>query len=172
VAENYKFQLGGSVYHYHLDGDSPTVPPGLIGLSANGNTTTQFQLYEGFGQLDITGWPLPLTLYGQYVKNPNANGPQSDEDMGWLAGFKTSFYKILFNYNYRDVQRNAVVGAFTDSDFANGFTASRGSKFQVQYPISKNFMFSTTYFRAQSNAASTEAGSDVDTWLIDFVASF
>jgi len=166
VAKNYKVTLGGSLYHYHLDGDSGA------GLTANGNTTTQFQLYEGFGQLDVSGLPVPLTVYGQYVKNPNANGPQSDEDMGWLAGFKTKVWNIGLNYNYRDVQRNAVVGAFTDSDFASGFTASRGSKFQVTYPIAKNFLFSTTYFMAQSNAASTQAGSDVDTWLIDFVASF
>jgi hypothetical protein len=174
VAENWKFTLGGSVYHYHLDGDAaPVAPPAVpLGLTANGNTTSQFQLYEGFGQLDVTGLPVPLTFYGQYVKNPSANGPQSDEDMGWLAGFKTKIWNVSLNYNYRDVQRNAVVGAFTDSDFANGFTGSRGSKFQVQYPISKNFMFSTTYFMAQSNAASTEASSDVDTWLIDFVASF
>ncbi len=172
IAENYKVTLGGSLYHYHLDGAAPIVPPAALGLSANGNTTSQFQLYEGFGQLDVSGLPLPLALYGQYVKNPNANGPQSDEDMGWLAGFKTKVWNVGLNYNYRNVQRNAVVGAFTDSDFAAGYTGSRGSKIQVTYPISKNFNFSTTYFAAQSNAASTQAGSDVDTWLIDFVASF
>jgi hypothetical protein len=172
LADNYKFMAGGSLYHYHLDGDSPVVPPATLGLSANGNTSTQFQLYEGFTQLDITGLPVPLTFWGQYVKNPNANGPQSDNDMGWLAGFKTKIWNISLLYSYRDVQRNAVVGAFTDSDFADGFTGSRGSKFQIQYPISKNFMFSTQYFMTQSNAVNAQSGSDVDTWLIDFVASF
>jgi hypothetical protein len=172
VADNYKVTLGGSLYHYHLDGSAPVVPPAPLGLSANGNTTTQFQLYEGFAQLDVAGLAVPLSIYGQYVKNPNANGPQSDEDMGWLAGLKSKIWNVGLNYNYRNVQRNAVVGAFTDSDFANGFTGSRGSKFQATYPISKNFVFSTTYFMAQSNTASTQAGSDVDTWLIDFVASF
>jgi hypothetical protein len=113
-----------------------------------------------------------LSIYGQYVKNPNANGPQSDEDMGWLAGFKTKVWEIGLNYSYRDLQRNAVVGAFTDSDFAAGFTASRGSKFQATYDIAKNFTFSTTYFMTESNAASTQAGSDVDTWQIDLLAKF
>jgi len=180
VADNYKVTVGGSLYHYHLDGAAPLVPPSppaTLRLSANGNTTSQFQLYEGFGQLDVAGlkigeMALPLSFYGQYVKNPNANGPQSDEDQGWLLGVKSTIWKIGVNYNYRNVQRNAVVGAFTDSDFANGFTASRGSKYQLSYPIAKNFTFWTTYFRAESNAASTEAGSDVDTWQIDLVTSF
>jgi hypothetical protein len=167
LSDNLKFTVGGSLYHYHLDGAAPAGA-----LSANGNTTTQFQLYEGFGQLDIGGLPLPLSIYGQYVKNPNANGPQSDEDMGWLAGFKTKIWEIGLNYSYRDLQRNAVVGAFTDSDFAAGFTASRGSKFQATYDIAKNFTFSTTYFMTESNAASTQAGSDVDTWQIDLLAKF
>ncbi len=172
LTKDFKLTVGGSLYHYHLDGDAPLVPPAPLGLAANGNTTTQFQLYEGFGQLDVTGLPVPLTVYGQYVKNPNANGPESDDDMGWLAGAKTTFMKFGLNYNYRNLQRNAVVGAFTDSDFANGFTSSRGSKFQVTYPISKSFLFSTTYFMADSNAASTQPQSNVDTWQIDFVASF
>jgi hypothetical protein len=178
--DNIKVTLGGSLYHYHLDGDSPLVPPNpaaTLRLSANGNTTSQFQLYEGFGDVDIGGlkiadMPLPLKFYGQYVKNPNANGPQSDEDMGWLLGVKTTVWRFGLNYNYRNVQRNAVVGAFFDSDFANGFTGSRGSKYQVSYPIAKNFTFWTTYFRTESNTASTQAGSDVNTWQIDVVASF
>ncbi|HET6470591.1 MAG TPA: putative porin [Pseudomonadales bacterium] len=180
IADNYKVTLGTSLYHYHLDGDSPLVPPspaGTLRLSANGNTTSQFQLYEGFGQLDIGGlkvadMPLPLSFYGQYVKNPNANGPQDDEDMGWLLGVKTTIWRFGLNYNYRNVQRNAVVGAFFDSDFANGFVGSRGSKYQLSYPIAKNFTFWTTYYRAESNTASTQSGSDVDTWQIDVVASF
>ncbi len=167
VADNFKIMVGGSLYHYHLDGAAPAGA-----LEANGNTTTQFQLYEGFGQLDVSGLPVPLTIYGQYVKNPNANGPQSDEDMGWLAGLKTKIWLIGLNYNYRNLQRNAVVGAFTDSDFANGTTASRGSKFQATYEIAKNFTFSTTYFMAQSNAVTAVPGSDVDTWQIDMIAKF
>ncbi len=32
------------------------------------------------------------------------------------------------NYSYRDVERNAVVGAFTDSDFASGFHRVQGQQ--------------------------------------------
>ena len=46
----------------------------------------------------------------------------SDQDDAWLVGFKSKLDAFSLDYNYRDIQRNAVVGAFTDSDFANGTT--------------------------------------------------
>ena len=165
INDNLKGTVGGSLYHYHLDGAAAP-------LSVNGNTSTQFQLYEGFADLEIGGLPLPLKFYGQYVKNANANGPQSGDDMGWLVGLKTKIWQIGFTYNYRDLDRNAVVGAFTDSDFAAGTTGSKGSKFQATYDIAKNFTFSTTYFMTQSDSVNAYSGSDVDTWQIDLIAKF
>lgn len=173
--DNYKLTVGGSVFHYYKDQYSfPTAPgSGGLALEANGNTSTEFQLYDGFGQLDVLGLPLPLTLYGQYVHNPAANGPQSDKDSGYLLGFITRIWEIGVNYSYRDVERNAVVGAFTDSDFASGFTASRGSKLQLSYNIAKNFQFLTSYFLTESNASNPGfPGSDTNTLQIDLVASF
>jgi hypothetical protein len=35
-----------------------------------------------------------------------------------MFGLLTRIWEIGVNYSYRDVERNAVVGAFTDSDFA------------------------------------------------------
>jgi hypothetical protein len=86
--------------------------------------------------VDINGLAVPLAVYGQYVNN---NATDSDEDTGWLTGVKTKVFGFGLDYNYRDVQRNAVVGAFTDSDFANGTTGSRGHKLAVSYDIDKNF---------------------------------
>jgi hypothetical protein len=170
--DDYKLTLGTSVFHFYKDGYAPANVPGGS-LEANGNTSTQFQLYEGFGQLDILGLPLPLSLYGQYVQNPAANGLQKDKDSGYLVGLLTRFWEIGVNYSYRDVERNAVVGAFSDSDFASGFTASRGHKLQLTYQIAKNFQFATTYFLTESNASNPGfPGSDTNTLQIDLIASF
>lgn len=181
--KDYKLTLGTSVYHYAKDaysvpaspGSSPSNPPAYAStqLEANGNTSTQFQLYEGFSQLDIPNLPMPLSLYAQYVHNAAANGPQSDKDSGYIVGIVTRLWQIGVNYSYRDVERNAVVGAFTDSDFAAGFTASRGQKLQLNYAIAKNFNFVTTYFLTESNASNPgHPGSDTNTWQIDLIASF
>lgn len=170
--DGIKATLGASLYAYDNDADSAcgsaTTTP--CQLSANGNTTKDFRLYEGFGQLDFGNLPVPLSLYGQYVVNQAAD---SNADTAWLTGAKTRLGDFSFDYNYRDVQRNAVVGAFTDSDFANGYSASRGHKFKVAYDIDKNFALGATYFMAKSDAASgTRNDADIDTLQLDLEAKF
>ncbi len=173
--DDFKLTLGTSVFHYYKDelGVPSRAPNAGLGLTLNGNNSTQFELYEGFGQLDVLGLPLPLSLYGQYVQNPNANGPDDGEDSAYLVGVLTRFWEIGVNYSYRDVERNAVVGAFTDSDFASGFTASKGSKLQLTYNITKNFQFATTYFYTESDASNpSNPGAQTNTLQVDLVATF
>ena len=71
--DSLKVTLGGSVYGYKNDDDSKCPTTGTkttpCALAVNGNSTSEFRLYEGFGQVDIANLPLPLSLYGQYVHN-------------------------------------------------------------------------------------------------------
>ncbi|UQS15310.1 putative porin [Pseudomonas sp. HS6] len=177
LTDSLKLTLGGSIYSYDNDKDSACPTTGTVtapcALAVNGNSPNEtFKLYEGFGQLDIANLPVPLSIYGQYVNNNDAS---NDQDTGWLAGVKTKVYGFGIDYNYRDVQRNAVVGAFTDSDFANGYTGSRGSKLKVSYELDKNFTLGATYFMANSdytNASLKKTDSDINTLQLDAEAKF
>jgi hypothetical protein len=177
ITDSMKMTLGGSIYSYDNDSSSACPTSGTVStpcaLAINGNSPNEtFKLYEGFGQLDFTNLPVPLSLYGQYVNNTDAS---NDQDTGWLAGVKSKLYGFNVDYNYRDVQRNAVVGAFTDSDFANGFTGSRGSKLKVSYDLDKNFALGATYFMAtsdQTNANIKKTDSDINTLQLDAEAKF
>ncbi|ANX04273.1 putative porin [Immundisolibacter cernigliae] len=164
--DSFKVTVGGSVYAYDDDEDSAA-------LRVNGNTTDQFRLYEAFGQVDVIGLPLPLSVYGQYVMNGAARGPDDDQDQAWLVGVMTRLFDVGVDYNYRDVQRNGVVGAFTDSDFAAGYVGSRGHKLKLKYDLGKNFSIGTTYFMAESDVASrfTDDAS-VNTLQVDVEAKF
>jgi hypothetical protein len=161
----FKVTVGGSIYQYQNDKDSAA-------LAVNGNDTDRFRLLEGFGQVDFNGLAVPLAVYGQYVKN---NATDSDADTGWLTGVKTKVFGFGLDYNYRDVQRNAVVGAFTDSDFANGTTASRGHKLSVSYDIDKNFSVGATYFLTKADFVATDLAkrdADANTLQLDVLAKF
>ena len=164
--DSFKVTVGGSVYAYDDDEDSAA-------LRVNGNTTDQFRLYEAFGQVDVIGLPLPLSVYGQYVMNGAARGIDDDQDQAWLVGVMTRLFDVGIDYNYRDVQRNGVVGAFTDSDFAAGYVGSRGHKLKLKYDLGKNFSIGTTYFMAESDVASrfTDDAS-VNTLQVDVEAKF
>jgi len=158
-----KFTVGGSVYQYQNDKNG-------TGLAVNGNNTNRFRLMEGFGQVDINGLAVPLAVYGQYVVN---NATDSNEDTGWLTGVKTKVFGFNLDYNYRDTQRNAVVGAFTDSDFANGTTGSRGHKMKVAYDIDKNFAVGATYYLTKADFANTaRRDADANTLQLDVEAKF
>lgn len=172
--DSLKVTLGGSVYGYKNDDDSKCPTTGTkttpCALAVNGNSTSEFRLYEGFGQVDIANLPLPLSLYGQYVHNAATD---SDQDDAWLVGFKSKLDAFSLDYNYRDVQRNAVVGAFTDSDFANGTTGSRGHKVKLGYEIDKNFGVGVTYYLTKADYATTpQKDANTNTLQLDVEAKF
>lgn len=170
---------GGSIYNYNNSNDDGTAGGTTVAsngttttrtLIQNGNTTNEFKLYELFGQVDIKTLPIPLAVYGQYVHN----GASTDgADEAWLAGIKSKLGAFSVDYNYRDVQKNGVVGAFTDSDFANGYTGSRGHKIKVGYDIDKNFGLGVTYFLAKTDTAvANRTDVDLNTLQLDLEAKF
>ena len=172
VTDNLKMTLGGSIYAYQNDENSTcTSSTTPCALAVNGNSANeQFRLYEGFAQADIGGLAVPLAFYGQYVKNNDAS---TDQDTAWLLGAKSKVFGFNLDYNYRDTQRNAVVGAFTDSDFANGTTGSRGHKMKVSYDIDKTFAVSATYFLTKADYASrTQRDANTNTLQLDAEAKF
>ncbi|NIF15992.1 putative porin [Pantoea sp. Cy-639] len=163
AADTVKVTVGGSIYGYDNDKKSAA-------LRSLGNTTNEFNLVEGFGQLDFTGFAIPLSAYGQFVKNTDSTDGM---DKGWLAGLKSKVGAWSLDYNYRDVQRNAVVSLFTDSDFGNGFTGSRGHKFKVGYEIDKNFTLGAAYMMAKTDYSNLpNRDADVDTLQVDLEAKF
>ncbi|WPP01187.1 putative porin [Pseudomonas sp. HR96] len=170
---------GGSIYNYNNSNDDGTAAGTTVAsngttttrtLIQNGNTTNEFKLYELFGQVDIKTLPIPLAVYGQYVHN----GASTDgADEAWLAGIKSKLGAFSVDYNYRDVQKNGVVGAFTDSDFANGYTGSRGHKIKLGYDIDKNFGLGVTYFLAKTDTAvANRTDVDLNTLQLDLEAKF
>ncbi|MDR0276903.1 MAG: putative porin [Paucimonas sp.] len=162
-ADALKVTVGASIYGYDNDKRSTL-------LRSYGNTTNEFNLVEGFGQIDLTSLPIPLSAYGQYVKNTDST---DGEDQAWLAGLKTKVGAWSLDYNYRDVQRNAVVSLFTDSDFGNGYTGSRGHKFKVGYEIDKNFSLGAAYLMAKTDLSQLpNRNADVDTLQLDLEAKF
>ena len=180
LTDNLKLTLGGSVYAFQNDEDSrcPTAgstacltPAETVANTAAGNAS-EYRLYEGFSQVDIGGLAVPLSFYGQYVQNTKAT--DKDQDTAWLLGAKSKVFGLNLDYNYRDVQRYAVVGALTDSDFAGGFTGARGHKFKVGYDIDKNFAIGATYFLTKADYASVAGYRDANanTLQLDAEAKF
>jgi len=159
-----KTLLGVSVYDYSDGTNHPLA-------FAKGNDSTQYQLTELFAQTEVK-LGLPVKFYGHYVTNNDADGVNSDEDTAWLLGVGTKMGKWKASYDYREVELNSVYAAFNDSDFADGYTDSKGSRFKLSYKIDKNFSIATTYLDTEMGNLTSKGEGNVDTWQIDLKAKF
>ncbi len=125
----------------------------LNGLPNNGYYSEDFNLVELFTEINFPIREIPFSVFADAVLNTGAEGGYFDsgkEDTGWAAGFSVG--KCVapkswsFRYEYRDIDRDAVVGAFTDSDFGGGGTNASGHILGAEYMLAKNVRLAATYF--------------------------
>jgi len=149
----YDFGVEGRVGTYEPDnffGNSTVINDQGVEVYEN-----DFTLYSAGAQLNTSLFDLPLSLFGDYVYNDDAR----DFDTGYIAGFSTGMGNISFLYQYQELEANAVLGAWTDSDFAGGGTDGEGSKFVLGYALTKAWSLSATYF---DTTRGVDLGSDAD----------
>jgi hypothetical protein len=115
--------------------------------SSGGRFVSDYDILEGFGEYGFTIADKPAAVYGSYVKNLEAS---TSEDTGWLIGCKFNKAKAPGTwellYNYRDLEADAVLGAFSDSDFIGGGTDGKGHYIGFKYQFAKNLQGCLGYF--------------------------
>lgn len=171
---------GASYYHFPLEGDTclfeadecfgnTAVPdPGNPGEFLYAN---DFELIEGFVEVDFEVFDLPSQFFVDYVVNDDA-----DEDTGYAVGGRLGKAKKRgswqASYVYQDLEADAVLGLLADSDFAGGGTDSKGHKFGGAYALTDQAKVKLTYFLTErQDTNGVENGGeefDVDTLQLDF----
>lgn len=154
-----------------LQWESPTA--NFFGNSnAGGVFTSKYHLVEGFAELGTEIGKLPVALFGDYVVNTEA--VDTSKNTGWLVGAVINKAKDpgswQFEYDYRDVQADAVVGQFNDSDFVGGGTGGRGHRVGVSYVLTKNVIPAVNYYRASYEGRNNNA--DYQRLQADVVVKF
>jgi hypothetical protein len=154
-----------------LQWESPTV--NFFGNSnAGGVYTSRYNLVELFVELGTQIGTLPVAIFGDYVVNTVA--VDKNRDTGWLAGFTINKAKDpgswQFDYDYRDIQADAVVGQFNDSDFVGGGTGGRGHRFGFSYVLAKNVVPALNYYLASYEGRNNNA--DYNRLQADIVVKF
>lgn len=180
--DDSKFTWGGSYYKYGNVKGSKTFYDVEDGF---GNTTYtddagdqaymfDYELAELFAEYGTKLGKTPASFYGNYVVN-TASGVS--EDTGWLVGTKLGKAKNPgtwdFGYEYRDLEADAVVGVFTDSDFIGGGTGGKGHKFSTSYAIAQNATLGATYFMSQRDGdGDGNINDDYDRFQFDLMVKF
>ena len=118
-----------------------------------------YNLYNLSLGLSFNLFDMPVTLYGDYVENDDAD----DLETGYLAGIKLGKAKNKgswqLQYQYEDLEADATLGLVTDSDFMGGGTDGKGHKFSGKYALAKKWTVGATYF---DGTRGQDLGNDAD----------
>lgn len=143
---------------------------------------TPFQNLTLTGRLDYDGYePLRVSLFGEFIKNVafdegdmagiavNNRGPAPANGLGAFEGGDTAWFLNLQvghglfdqrgDWNtflgYRYVESDAVVDAFTDSDFGGGGTNMKGFTLGANYALSPSVRVGARWMSADQIAGPT-----------------
>ncbi|MCP4703113.1 MAG: hypothetical protein GY865_00765, partial [candidate division Zixibacteria bacterium] len=165
----YSNVKGVPAFYYSIDGKGNSVTPGSSNYLRH--YMTDFRLVDGFTEINFKMGKTPFTIIGNYVHNIAADSLNN----GWLAGLCIG--KInepgswAFRYNYRSLEADAVVGAFTNSDFGGGGTDAKGHEAGGSYQFSPNSTIAITYFNNQIGLKSASK-TDYQKWQVDLKFKF
>ena len=181
LGEGATVTVGGSAFSYdNLKGSAPlvdatdgfgnsvieTVDP-VTGESTF-SYANEFMVYEGFAQLKTSIGELPFSVFGNVAINDDA----TSEDTGYAVGAKLGKVKepgdVEGSVVYRDLEKDAVLGALTDSDFGGGGTDSDGFKVSGKLGVGENWTAGATVFLNQLGSKS----ADYTRVQVDLVAKF
>ena len=159
-----KNESGGQVISQSGTGYSPIIVDASLTY-----TLESFPLYNA---------PFPITVAGEFIKNPQAAAGQ---DTGSSVGitFGKSGKKGLWDigYRYKSLQADSVWEDVNDSDFGSYLTTAyktgtgnRGHIFQLQYNISDAVNLSAKYFLTERISA--DSGLDSHRVQLDMIWKF
>jgi hypothetical protein len=135
----------------------------LTSIGSKGNSTTggiysnDYDVLEGFSEYSFMLGEVPAAIYGSYVRNMVAS---NSGDTAWIVGARYNKAKDPGSweatYDYRDVQRDAVVGGLNDSDFIGGGADGNGHVFGFNYQLAKNVQAGVLYYLNEKNMSTSE----------------
>jgi hypothetical protein len=100
-----------------------------------GNYVYDYKDTELFAQFDTKLGDLPLQVYAHFVQNNEV----SQQDTAYAFGAKIGSAKKQgtqqFSWTYQDIEADAVIGTFNDSDFGGGGTDSEGHLIKYKYML-------------------------------------
>jgi hypothetical protein len=139
----------------------PNESPKFFGNSVDANSryVYDYQMLEAFAEFGFKLFGQSASVFVDFVRNSDAD----DFDTGWAAGATLGAAKNKgsweASYIYQDLERDAVFGLWTDSDFGGGGTDNSGHVLRGAYALSDKTNVALSYF---INEIGGNAGNEVD----------
>jgi hypothetical protein len=149
LRDGLRLTAGASYFDYlETQGQTPFWDGEPVGnrVDANGNYFSDFNLGELFAELSLTARDRPVTLFADYVVNTEAEEADVGFALGASLGEVTGPRTWRVGYVYQDLEADAVVATFTDSDWAGGGTNGKGHVVEFNYGFRERLVFGFRYF--------------------------
>jgi len=167
VSEEQKaYVLGGAGYYDYVRTKGFALYDWQGANNSYGNTKTganyrfDYDEAEFFLEAGAQIYGAPASLFADVVHNARAE----DDNLGFLVGFSVGELKrprdVKLSYNYRDLEKDAVVGAFTDSDSFGGGTDGRGHKVAVDFLAVENVSLGAACYVDEVNVSTNDQTAD------------
>ena len=172
-----KLNLGAGAYYYDGFKGNTTFFGKSKGnsLDANNLYANDYHLAEGFAELELKGLlGKPLKIAGGFVYNFGANNNNFGYDVAAKLGNAKSVGDWQVKYSYTDLQEDAALGAYTDSDNFGGGTASKGHAIRTKYKAGKNLFLAGNFFfnELYESKSSTGVEADYERVQLDMIYKF
>ncbi|PHS37977.1 MAG: hypothetical protein COB07_09350 [Sulfurovum sp.] len=148
-----KLNVGAGIYYYDgLKGNTTLFGSSKGNTVVNGVYTNNYHVVEGFGELqfkDVFGKAFKVAAGLTY--NFAANKNNFGYDLAFQLGKAENIGDWQVKYSYTDLEDDATLGAYSDSDNFGGGTAAKGHAIRAKYKMGKklylagNFFFNTLY---------------------------
>ena len=125
-----------------------------------------------FASFDVWVAGVPLSIFAQELSNTDCS---TSLDKGHMYGVSLGKAKnpgsFEAGYSYTELQKDATIGMWTDSDRWGGGTDGKGSKIYGKYQLMKNLQLGVTYFTDDKGIASGKP-TNYERLMVDLQAAF
>lgn len=174
LGENLKLTAGAGYFGYSSTiGNEPFyngAPKGNT-VDVDGNYVYDYKNTEVFAQLDTKVGGFPLRVFGQWTQNNEVSEQDSAIAYGVKFGAAKDNGDFEVSWTYQDIDADAVIGTFNDSDFGGGGTDADGHILKAKYSFGKNVFIGGTYFQNSINRFSLPE-EDYDRLQLDIEFKF
>lgn len=134
-----------------------------------GNLVNDYDLAQIFVEIGFDVGGEPLQLFADYVENTAAATGDTGFSVGarWREASAPGTWDV--SWQYADVEADAVVATFSDSNFGGGGTDGVGHVFRTSYYVRDNVRLNGTYFLNERGEA---AGNERDYNRLQLDVSF
>ena len=141
-------------------------------VDVEGNYMFDYRNTEVFAQYDMEVGNWPLQVYGHYTVNNEVDREDTAYAFGAKIGSAKKKGTMQFSWTYQDIEADAVIGTFNDSDYGGGGTDSNGHMIKGKYMFTDAINIGGTLFINQIDGFQGGQERDFDRLQLDLEYKF